>query len=142
MPVMVELAPGASDNGLCTMLAGLVSQNLQDKPHKIKDFERLHARIAIVAEDAGVALTMVFDGKKLVLHDGISGVPDVTVRASSDDVMNMSLVELTKRGFPDGKGEVSRGIDAAMKAGRVKAHNATLHPLTMLRLTRVMSVHG
>lgn len=140
--ITVELAPGASENGLAMMLSGLLTQNLEGKPHKVKDFDRLRACIAIVAEDAGVALTLEFQGGKLVVHDGIFGVPDVTVRASADDVMNMSLVELTKRGFPDGRGEVSKQIDAAMSAGRIRAIGAVRHPLAMLFLTRVMSVNG
>jgi len=140
--VTVMLAPGASENGLALMLSGLLTQNLADKPHKKKDFDALRAVIAIVAEDVGVALTLEFLGGSLVVHDGIHGVPDVTVRASADDVTNMSLVELTKRGFPDGSGEVSKQIDAAMSSGRIRAIGAARHPLTMLRLTRVMSVHG
>ena len=81
----VELAPGADDNGLAYMLAGLIRQNMQAKPHKQADFSGLDGTVAIVAEDVDVALTLRFEkGAKLTIHDGIVGIPDVTVRGLSD----------------------------------------------------------
>jgi hypothetical protein len=142
MADVIELAPGASENGLATMLAELVSQNLADKPHKRADFARLEGRVAIVAEDAGVALTLEFSRGRLVVHDGIVGIPDVTVRAPSDDVMAMSLVELTpRRALPDPRGETMRKVWEGMRSERIRVHGALLHAPLMLRLTRVMSVH-
>ena len=38
MTVVIELAPGAAENGLVTMLADLLRQNLEDQPHKQADF--------------------------------------------------------------------------------------------------------
>ena len=108
----IKFAPGAEDNGLATMVAGLIEQNLADRPDKRADFERLAGRVAIVAEDAGVALTLEFARGTLTVHDGVAGVPDVSVRANSDDVINLSLVELLPRfGLPDprGPGSGSRG---------------------------------
>ncbi len=142
MTEVIELAPGASENGLATMLADLLRQNLADKPHKRADFARLAGRVAIVAEDAGVALTLEFDRGRLVVHDGIVGIPDVTVRAPSDDVMAMSLVELTpRRALPDPRGETMRKLWQGMRGDRIHIHGALLHAPLMLRLTRVMSVH-
>jgi len=142
MPVVIELAPGAAENGLVTMLADLLRQNLEDKPHKQADFAKLEGRVAIVAEDAAVALTLEFQRGKLVLHDGIVGIPDVTVRAPSDDVMAMSLVELTsKRALPDPRGETMKKVWEGMRSGRIHVYGALLHAPLMLRLTRVMSVN-
>jgi hypothetical protein len=140
-PVVVVLAPGAADNGLATMLASLVRQNLEDKPHKQADFARLDGRVAIVAEDADVALTLEFRRGKLVVHDGIVGIPDVTVRAPSDDVMNLSLIELGRAGLPDVRGESFRKMWRAMREGRVRVYGALAHAPMMLRLARVMSVN-
>ena len=82
MPEVV-LAPSAGDNGLAIMLADLLRQNLEAKPHKIADFAALDARVSIVADDADVALTLVFDRGRLTVHDGIVGIPDVTIRGPS-----------------------------------------------------------
>ena len=61
----IELAPGADDNGLAIMMATMMSQNLDDHPDRVTAFERLVGRVAIVAEDADVALTMEFRTMKL-----------------------------------------------------------------------------
>ena len=66
----IELAPGAEDNGLAMMLADLVRQNLEAKPHKNGDFDALDGSVSIVADDADVALTLRFDSGKLTIHAG------------------------------------------------------------------------
>ncbi len=78
------------------MLADLVRQNLESKPHKKKDFDALDGTVALVADDADVALTLEFTRGRLVVHDGIKGVPDVTVRGSADAIMALSNVPLTR----------------------------------------------
>ncbi len=145
----IELAPGAENNGFATMLAELVRQNLEAKPHKTADFDAIAGSIAIVAEDAEVALTLVFDHGKLVVHDGIHEVPDVTIRGTSDIIMAMSNVPLTRRfGLPfalagDRQGKQTlRDIAGAMRSGAFHAFGMVLHLPAMVHLTRVMSVNG
>jgi hypothetical protein len=138
----VQLDPRAENNGLANMVAGLILQNLQDRPEKRADFAKLRGVICIVAEDAGVAMTLVFSGDKLVVHDGILGIPDVTVRAQSDDIVQMSLMELTKRfGLPDPRGPALREIVKKSRSGQVRAFGALLHVPMLLRFSRLMSVH-
>src|SRR5262245_52320496 len=101
----IVLAPGAEENGLATMLADLVRQNLEAKPHKKSDFDalgKLAGRVSIVADDADVALTLRFErGGKLTIHDGIVGIPDVTIRGPSDAIMALSNMPLaTRLGLP------------------------------------------
>jgi hypothetical protein len=145
----IELAPGAENNGLASMLADLVRQNLDEKPHKQRDFRALAGSIAIVAEDADVALTLRFDHGKLVIHDGIVGIPDVTIRGGSETIMALSNTPLVTRlglPFPDPRDKegvaVSRSVMEAMKSGRFHIYGLVFHVPMMLRLTRVMSVNG
>ncbi len=145
----IELAPGAENNGFATMLSDLVRQNLEAKPHKCRDFNALRGSIAIVAEDAEVALTLVFRDGRLVVHDGIEGVPDVTVRGTSDVIMAMSNIPLTRRfGLPIPKRGDTQGaatlkdISAAMRSGAFHAYGMPFHVPMMVHLTRVMSVNG
>lgn len=146
MEPQIELAPGADDNGLASMLAGLIRQNIEDKPHKMRDFERLRATVAIIAEDAGVSLTLRFDRGRLVVHDGIVGIPDLTIRASGDDIMNLSLVELLPApvlgALPDLRGKVLRQVGEAFLKRRVKIYGAVTNVPTLIALTRVVSVNG
>ena len=149
MKPVIELAPGAENNGFATMLSDLVRQNLEAKPHKTADFDAIRCAVAIVAEDAEVALTLVFDRGRLVVHDGIEGVPEVTIRGTSDIIMAMSNIPLTRRfGLPfasrgDRQGrETLRDIGVAMRSGAFHAFGMAFHLPTMVHLTRVMSVNG
>ena len=147
--VRIELAPGAEDNGLASMLSELVRQNLEAKPHKVPDFEALDATVAIVAEDADVCLTLHFARGALTIHDGIVGIPDVAIRGTSDLIMAMSDMPLTKPlglPLPDPRDKaqlaVSQSVMAAMRSGDLKMHGALFHPRVVMHLTRVMSVNG
>lgn len=149
----IELAPGADANAFASMLADLVRQNLESKPHKKRDFDAIDGTVALVADDADVALTMEFRGGRrgaggrLTLHDGIKGIPDVAVRGSADAIMAMSNVPLIRLlGLPlptDRSGlEVMRQMLRASWTGELKVHGMLGNLGLLSRLTRVMSVNG
>jgi len=141
MSAPIELGPGADENGFALMLSELIRQNLEDHPEKLRDFRRLAGRVALVVEDAEVAVTLRFDGGRLTVHDGIVGIPDVTIRASSDDVTRMSLMELLPLvRLPDPRGAVTRHILRASREGRIRMYGALANLPTVIRLTRIMSV--
>jgi hypothetical protein len=138
----IELAKGADQNGFAVMLSELLRQNLDDHPEKMRDFDRLLGRVAIVVEDARVSVTLHFESGRLTVHGGIVGIPDLTIRANADDVMQMSLVELVPRlGLPDLRKENARAMIRAQREGRVKMYGALANLPLVVRLTRVMSVN-
>jgi hypothetical protein len=147
----ISLAPGAENNAFATMLCDLVRQNLESKPHKAKDFHALArgrgATIALVADDAEVALTLEFRGGRLVLHDGILCVPDVAVRGSADSIMALSNVPLTRPlALPIPTDRTALDVLVTMvkatRTGELKVHGMIGNFGILSRLTRVMSVNG
>ena len=151
MPDSIALAPGAENNAFAAMLADLVRQNLESKPHKRRDFAALArgrgAHIALVADDAEVALTLEFKGGHLLVHDGIRGVPDVTVRGSADSIMALSNVPLTRPlalPIPTDRSalEVLLQMARATRSGELKVFGLLGNFGVLSRLTRVMSVNG
>jgi hypothetical protein len=146
----VRLAPGAEENGLANMLAELVRQNLAAKPHKVKDFRGLRGNIAIVADDVDVALTLRFEhAGSLTIHDGIVGIPAMTIRGPSDAIMALSNMPLaTPLGLPipdprDTEAMRSvRTVVSAMRSGKLHVYGAVFHIPLLLKLSRVMSVNG
>ena len=146
----VTLAPGAEENGLAMMLRDLVQQNLEAKPHKKGDFAALQGSVSIVADDADVALTMRFErGGKLTIHDGIVGIPDVTIRGPSEAVLalsNMPLATPLGLPIPDPRDREAvktvRTVMGAMREGKLHVYGMAFHLPLVMRLTKVMSVNG
>lgn len=145
----IDLAPGADENGLATMLAELVRQNLEAKPHKKKDFDALNGAVSIVADDADVALTMRFTGGTCRIHDGIVGIPDVTIRGPSDAIMalsNMPSVGPLGLPIPSPRDPESvrtmKTLLTALRARKFHIYGLVFHVPLVLRLGRVMSVNG
>lgn len=151
MDLSITVADGAESNAFAQMLADLVKQNLESKPHKQKDFAGLDGDVALVADDADVAVTLAFKPEggrgSLVVHDGIKGVPDVTVRGSAEAIMALSNVPLTRPlALPiptDGPAlDVLRGMVRATRTGELRIYGLVQNLGLMNRLTRVMSVNG
>ena len=79
----------------------------------------------------------------------IVGIPDVAIRATSDMIMAMSNMPLTRPlglPIPDPRDKdqvaVSRSVMTPMGAGELRMYGALLHPGLVMRLPRVMSVNG
>ncbi len=143
----IQLADGAEVNAFAAMLCDLVKQNLESKPHKRRDFDALDGTVALVADDADVALTLEFRRGSLVLHDGIRNVPDVAVRGSAEAIMALSNVPLTRPlalPIPTDRQafDVLAGMVKATRTGELRIYGLWRHFGLMNRLTRVMSVNG
>lgn len=136
----VELAPGASENGLAIMMATMMSQNLEDHPERLTVFEKLGGRVAIVAEDAEVALTMAFGDRRAVVYDGIVGIPDVTVRGTAELIADLSRMETGRFGLPDPKGDVNRAMAQALRDGTLKIYGLPAGLPLLARLGAVLAI--
>ena len=142
MEPAIELAPGAEDHGFAPMLATLLRQNLDDHADKRATALRMRGRVAMVITDLGMSVTLEFVPYAVRVHAGIVGIPDVTVRAGSEYIMKMSMLELGRFGLPNPRGEVAKELAAAEKAGAITYYGALANIPLMLRLTRVMSVNA
>lgn len=136
----IELAPGAGDNGLATMMATMMWQNLEDHPERAATFARLGGRVAIVAEDAEVALTMRFEHGRAVVYDGIVGIPDVTVRGTAEVIGNLGLMETGRFGLPDPRGDVNRSMVQAMRDGTLRVYGLPAGLPLLARLGAVLAI--
>jgi hypothetical protein len=142
---MVELTSDAESNGLAGMMAELVRQNVADHPAKASALQQIRGRFAIVAEDSNVATTLWFHDGVLTVCGGIVGIPDITLRGVSDDLMRLSLLE--KRTIkplsieiPDPAGENFRALVTAIRERKLKVYGAMAHPLLFVRVGDLLSV--
>jgi hypothetical protein len=86
---------------------------------------------------------------RLTIHDGIVGIPDVTIRGPSDAILALSNMPLaTPLGLPlPSPGDADaiktvRELIRAMRAGKLHFYGMLLHLPLVMKLTRVMSVNG
>ncbi len=143
MSPCIELAPDAVGHPFAEMMATLLRQNLDDHPAKQIVACKLRGTIAIVVSDLDTGVSLVCDRGRITFHPGILGVPDATIRAPSELITKMSLVELTRGPLriPDPRGSVARELREAEKRGEIRTYASPLATLTLLRLTEVLSIH-
>jgi putative sterol carrier protein len=70
--VSVSLADAESPSGLALMTYQYLVQTLDQEPERRRDAARLRGRLALEATDAGVAITLVFEGDRIKVQDGIA----------------------------------------------------------------------
>lgn len=142
---MIDVAPGAESQPLAQELSDLVRSNVMRDARKLAAFQKMRGAVAVVADDFGTALTLRFDFGRLVVHEGVIGVPDVTVRGSTR--LLGSLGELRSRTFPGlAAGILRNGVTRAAftdsardGAGELKIYGLVAHPLFVHRLLSVLS---
>lgn len=143
MSASIELAPAAVGHPFAEMMAQLLRQNLDDHPEKQAVALKLSGTVAIVVTDLDEGVTLECSRGRITFHPGIHGIPDATIRAPSEWIAKMSLVELTgtRFRFPDPRGAVAKEISAAEKQGVIRTYASPLATLLLLRLTEVLSIH-
>ena len=123
------------------MLGTMMAQNLADHPERLAAFDALYGRIAIVAEDAQVELTMCFDHGRVTLHDGIVGIPDLTIRGGAEQIADLSRMESWgETDLPDPRGEVNRAMFQALREGRLRIHGLPMAFPLLARMGAVLAI--
>jgi len=70
--VSVSLADAESPSGLALMTYQYLVQTLDQEPARRRAAAGLRGRLALEATDAGVAITLVFEGDRIKVQDGIA----------------------------------------------------------------------
>lgn len=126
--------------GLAVMLKDLLTQNLEQKPGKIHDFQKLSIEIALNVPDADIELLMKFSNGILAIDKGVAGsTPGLVITSNADSVLALSNVRI-RCGLPyyfDGPG---KEVLQAMGKGGIKIKGMFKHFLSLVRLSRIMSV--
>jgi alanine-alpha-ketoisovalerate/valine-pyruvate aminotransferase len=136
----IQLADGAEEIGLAVMLQDLIIQNIEQNPHKSTDFKKLDILIGLEVYDVEIRLTLEFLNSRLTIHPGISGQPMISIYADSETIMNLSNQKI-RWGLPYYFDETGKEVIAAMKSGRLKVKGMFTHFPSLIRFSRVMSVH-
>jgi len=136
----IHLSEEASEIGLAVMLQDLLVQNMDQHPHKLIDFKKLNISISLEVSDADIALTLTFADNTLTIRPGIADRPQLCITTDAETVMALSNQKM-RWGLPWYFDETGREIWSAMKGNRLKVKGMIAHFPSLIRFSRVMSVH-
>ena len=134
----IELAPEVTEIGLALILEGLISQNLEQHPERMRDFQRLSLDLGLKVVDAEVDLTLRFHNGALRIEKGVASSVRLIITAHSDVIMDLSNQKI-KWGLPYYFDRTGRDILKAMGSGRLQVRGL-LHLPSLIRFSRIMSV--
>jgi hypothetical protein len=149
---VITVDPAAEDNGLAAMLQGLLGENIAASSDKRRDFEAIGTSFAVIAPDAEVSITLVFDHGRCTIHQGVRPSAEVIITTDSEKIPSLSLLQI-RHGVPwvlDDAGKqlvqslvrreirIEGLVDLPIPSVRATARRA----LDLVRLTRVLSVNG
>jgi hypothetical protein len=139
----IEFFPGASDLPFATIMVDLIRANLADHPQKRRDFDAMQGRVALVAEDAGLSITLRFQGGRLSVHRGLHGIPDLVVRGPSSALIDLSRLPPHPRFkfLPDLGSDVARALGTALRQRSLRIYGLLGHGGLGLRFARVLSIY-
>jgi len=137
----VRLAENAQEVGLAAMIVDLIRANLEQNPGKWADLVRLDGPVSLDAVDAGVSVTLAFQGGTLIVHEGIRGSPYIRISASAEALLGLAAVKI-RAGLPFLFGRDGRGLRRRLFTGQVRIAGAFRRPIQLIRFTRLMSVNG
>jgi hypothetical protein len=144
---LIDVAPGAEGQPLARHLAELVRGNVSRDSAKRAEFERLRGAIAMVTDDGTTALTLRFDFGRLVVHGGVVGVPDVTVRGTTQALESLGdqplrgLGRIALLAFRGGR-RSPEGSGGGLRQGELQIYGFVTHPRLVRGLFAVLSRHG
>jgi len=125
-------------NGLATMLGGLIEANLEAHPDRERFLKP--AVVAIIAPDVDVSVTIRMAPGRVEVANGVRTRPDITVRADSDTLMELSSVPL-RFGLPDNMTPEGRAVTGKLMKGTIKVKGMVRAPGKLARLNKLLSVN-
>jgi hypothetical protein len=126
-------------NGLAAMVGGLIEANLRQHPERRTLLRP--AVVELVAADAGVSVQIVLSPERVSVSSGSAspGRPRVRVRADADALLLLSSAPL-RFGLPDASSRDGRRVLAKVLRGEIRISGLVVHPLTVARFARLLSV--
>jgi len=134
----VRVTPAAEENGLAEMVAGLVRQNLEAHPERLPDLARLDLWLGIDATDVEVGLTLVFAGGRLTVLDGVHPRAEALVVATSDAILELSLLRIDPSGLPVLWDAAGRRVVRRFLRGELRTKGLAAVP-RLVRVLRLLS---
>lgn len=136
----IEMAEGADESAMAIMLEDIIKTNLENSKKKVRAFRKIRGNIGIVIDDVDMEIGLKFKRGTLTITPKVQKRSKVKITADSTTVTQLSTVPI-KYGLPWYFDETGKEILKAAIDGKLKIKGAAFHVPTMIRLSKVMSVH-
>ncbi len=138
----VSLNSGDAANGVSSILAMLLGQNFESHPDRVKVAKRLSRPVTVVSTDTDQSCTIMFRGHGAIVHDEIIGKPAVTVKATVDQILDVSQLKMKAGGLLPAGFFTRRGMSVLgqILTGKLVVRGLLTHPITALRFIALVSV--
>jgi hypothetical protein len=143
--LLVDLSPAAEHSALARNLARDIRENVSQHVSKQRGLGAMRGAVCLVADDTGEALTLRFDFGRLVIHAGVVGIPDLTIRARSkvlERLPDLPAPSLAGARRLNRGGRVRRALTLTLRAaatGDLRIYGGVLHLGLLARFWLVVS---
>jgi len=133
---------GEQANGVADIVSMLLGQNFVSFPKRIKTAQRIRRPIGVYSTDTDTACTAVFGANGATVANGINGRPSVTVKATVDQILDVSQLEMKAGGLLPVGFFSKRGLKVLgeIATGKLVVRGLFVHPVTALRFIALVSI--
>ncbi|GAF48651.1 MULTISPECIES: hypothetical protein [Rhodococcus] len=138
----VTLYDGEGANGVASIVGMLLGQNVENYPSRVKFARKIPRPVSIYSTDTDSACTIVFGTDEAIVYNDIVGRPSVTIKASVDQILDVSQLSMKAGGLIPVGFFTTRGMTVL---GGILTHKLVVkglltHTLTALRTIALVSV--
>lgn len=134
---MTVVYRGEEPSGLASMVGGLIDQNLERDPSRLRLLRPSSATITV--PDAGVAITVRTRPGEVEIRDGVDPGAQLAITADSERLLSLTSAPL-RFGLPDVFDARGRAVLRDVVSGRVRIRGMVAHPRRLARLSSLLSV--
>jgi hypothetical protein len=124
-------------SGLASMVGGLIEQNLERDPSRLRLLRASSATITV--PDAGVAISVRTGPGEVEVRDGADPDAQIAITADSERLLSLTSAPL-RFGLPDVLHARGRAVLGDVLSGRVRIRGLLRHPRRLARLSSLLSV--
>jgi len=138
----VNLTDGADANGIASVVATLVEQNLEAFPARVQLARKITRPVTITGSDIDSTCTISCGSGDVAIANDVVGAPSVTVTATVEQILDLSQLKMRASGLLPVGFFTRRGLRilAAIASGNLEVRGLVAHPVTALRVIALLSV--
>jgi hypothetical protein len=137
----ISLYDGDRANGAAGILCTLLVENLRKFPNRVNIARKMPRPVAVYRTDTGTTATIVFHADHAVVFNDIVGRPSVIVKATNDQVANITKLRMKAGGLlPVGLlARQGRAVVGEILRHKLAVKGLLTHTVTVLQFIALVS---